>query len=64
MQNKPGDLQVAQALQTLPATTMTAQELQRMGIKLDDLQAQGIIGIQQGGTTRAIKLEDVQQVCN
>lgn len=61
MQNK-GDLQVAgQTLASLPATTtMTAQDLQRtLGVKLEDLQAQGIIGIQQGGTTRAIKLEDL-----
>jgi len=38
---------------------MTAQDLQRLGIKLEDLQGQGIIGIQHGGTTRAIKLEDL-----
>lgn len=60
VQNKPGDLQVAQSLANLPATTMTAQDLQRtLGLKLEDLQAQGIIGLQQGATARAIKLEDI-----
>lgn len=40
---------------------MTAQDLQRtLGVKLEDLQAHGgIIGIQQGGTTRTVKIEDL-----
>lgn len=57
VQNKPDQLQVAQTLASIPSQTVTAQDLQRLGVKLDDLQAQGIIGIQQGG--RAIKLEDI-----
>ncbi|ODM92105.1 Zinc finger and SCAN domain-containing protein 2 [Orchesella cincta] len=55
VQNKPD----MQAGQTLTSGSMTVQDLQRLGLKLEDLQGQGIIGIQQGGTTRAIKLEDL-----
>jgi len=60
-QGKPSDtIQVAQTLASFPGT-ISAQELQRtLGIKLEDLQAQGIIGIQAGGTgTRTIKLEEL-----
>jgi len=58
-QGKPSEtIQVAQTLASFPGT-ISAQELQRtLGLKLEDLQGHGIIGIQ-GGTARAIKLEDL-----